>query len=109
MLEVVSGVRRRLGSGKKGRGRAGSSALAIGFTLVELLVTIAIIAILAALLLPTLAGAKERASRANCKNGERQFLLAVHLFGDENEQRLPSGAANEPYGAHGDHLPIVTL
>ena len=40
---------------------------------------------------PTLVTAKERARRVNCKNSERQFLLAVHLYGDDNQQRLPSG------------------
>ena len=64
------------------------------FTLIELLVVIAIIAILAALLLPVLAGAKERARRVNCKNSQRQFLLALHMYGDDNQQRLPSGAPN---------------
>jgi len=76
--------------------------------LVELLVVIAIIAIVAALLLPALAGAKERARRVNCKNSERQFVLAVHLFGDENQQRLPSGAANGPFGQVDDYLPVVS-
>ncbi len=51
-----------------------------GFSLLELLVVIAVIAILAALLLPTLAGAKERARRAACKSTERQFILAVNEF-----------------------------
>ncbi len=78
------------------------------FTLIELLVVIAIISILAALLLPTLVGAKERARRVNCKNSERQFLLALHMYGDDNEQYLPSGAANPPFGAQDDHLPIIS-
>jgi prepilin-type N-terminal cleavage/methylation domain-containing protein len=74
------------------------------FTLIELLVVITIIAILAALLLPTLAGAKERARRTSCKNAERQFILAVHLFGDDNEQRVPNGASNVTWD---EHLPVI--
>src|SRR5882757_8993580 len=78
------------------------------FTLIELLVVIAIIAILAALLLPTLVGAKERARRVNCKNSQRQFLLAIHMYGDDNVQRVPSGAPNAPKPANDDHLPVLS-
>jgi prepilin-type N-terminal cleavage/methylation domain-containing protein len=77
-----------------------------GFSLIELLVVIAIIAILAALLLPTLAGAKERARRVSCKSSMRQFVLATHLYGDDNIQRLPSGASN--VGPLDDHLPVIS-
>ena len=75
------------------------------FTLIELLVVIAVIAILAALLLPALAGAKERARRASCKSSLRQFTLAVHLYGDDNRQRVPSGASN--VSPTDDHLPVL--
>jgi prepilin-type N-terminal cleavage/methylation domain-containing protein len=84
--------------------RAGANA----FTLIELLVVVAIIAILAALLLPSLVGAKERARRVNCKNSERQFLIALHMYGDDNTQILPSGAPNKPKPANDDHLPVIS-
>ena len=77
----------------------------VAFTLIELLVVIAVIAILAALLLPALSGAKERAKRASCKNSVRQFLLAVHMYGNDSRQKLPSGASD--MGADDDHLPVL--
>ena len=58
-----------------------------GFTLIELLVTISIIAILAGLLLPALAG-KERARRAMCKSNLRQMSLAAMIYADDNNDRL---------------------
>ncbi len=64
------------------------------FTLIELLVVIAIIAILAALLLPVLAKAKEKASRAVCKNNMRQVALAAVMYADDQQGRYPKTKRN---------------
>jgi prepilin-type N-terminal cleavage/methylation domain-containing protein len=82
----------------------------VAFTLIELLVVIAIIAILAALLLPALAGAKERAKRTACVNNVRQFLLATHMYANDNDQRLPSGASDSrtPNGMLDDSIPVLS-
>jgi prepilin-type N-terminal cleavage/methylation domain-containing protein len=86
--------------------KRGGSRKRRAFTLIELLVVIAIIAILAALLLPALAGAKERARRTTCKSNERQCLLAAHLYADDNEDWLPSGASEN--GPEDDSIPVLS-
>lgn len=55
-----------------------------GFTLVELLVVIAVIAILASLLLPALSKAKSRADGIVCGNNVRQMMVAVRMYVDDN-------------------------
>ena len=60
-----------------------------GFTLMELLVVIGIIAILAALLLPALARAKASARRVSCISNARQVNLATRLFADDHNDRIP--------------------
>jgi prepilin-type N-terminal cleavage/methylation domain-containing protein len=65
------------------------------FTLIELLVVIAIIAILAALLLPSLASAKEKGKRAACKSNLRQTIISVHMYGMDFQDWVPDGRDND--------------
>jgi prepilin-type N-terminal cleavage/methylation domain-containing protein len=60
------------------------------FTLIELLVVIAIIAVLASLLLPTLGRAKAKAKDITCVSNLKQLGVALNLFADENDGKLPT-------------------
>jgi len=60
-----------------------------GFTLVELLVVVAVLAILGALLLPALAAAKQKSYRAQCVNNFKQLGLAIQLYADDHGNQLP--------------------
>lgn len=66
----------------------------IAFTLVEVLVVTAIIAVLAALLFPVVSGAKRSAHKATCTSNLRQIGVAVLLYEESNEDQMPPIALN---------------
>jgi prepilin-type N-terminal cleavage/methylation domain-containing protein len=73
-----------------------SPARGPAFTLIELLVVIATIAILAALLLPALASAREKGRRTVCLSNARQIGLGIQMYAQDNDGRIPFGPNAPP-------------
>jgi len=69
-----------------------------GFTLIELLVVIAIISILAAILFPVFARARENARRTSCLSNMKQIGLGFMMYTQDYDEHLPSGFLGENAG-----------
>ena len=66
-----------------------------GFTLIELLVVIGIIAILAAILFPVFAQAREKARQISCTSNEKQLGLGILMYAQDNDEFLPPTSTDE--------------
>ena len=76
-----------------------------GFTLLELLVVIAVMAILTALLLPALGTAREAGWRTACLSNLRQVGVAIHSYANENDGAIPYGPKAPPFTSPADFYP----
>jgi len=76
------------------RGRATGARRRRGFSLIELIVVLAVTAVLASILFPAFRGVRESAQRLACASNMRQIGLAMTMYSDHNERYLP----NTPYG-----------
>ena len=70
-----------------------------GFTLIELLVVISIIAILAAMLLPAINMVRQAAWKASCGNNQRQIVLAMLVYANDNDGIWPARPTSAGSGA----------
>jgi prepilin-type N-terminal cleavage/methylation domain-containing protein/prepilin-type processing-associated H-X9-DG protein len=77
------------------------------FTLVELLVVIGIIALIMAILLPTISKARQSAVKASCASNVRQICAALTAYSNDNKLHLPTYATAGPLGQYNWDIPTA--
>ena len=60
-----------------------------GFTLIEMLIVVAIIGVLAALLFPTFSSAREKARASSCLSNYHQLGVAIQMYAQDNDEKTP--------------------
>jgi prepilin-type N-terminal cleavage/methylation domain-containing protein len=78
-----------------------------GFTLLELLVVMAIVSILVALLLPAISQAKSKSQQTKCESNIHQIDLAIRMYADDNKDTLPLLSPQSPEGVWQAFRPMV--
>jgi prepilin-type N-terminal cleavage/methylation domain-containing protein len=81
------------------------SSTRVGFTLLELLVVMGILAILAALLFPALSSAQQAGRKAVCLGNLRQLGIAMHAYASEYGGRIPYGPQAPPFTSPSSFYP----
>jgi prepilin-type N-terminal cleavage/methylation domain-containing protein len=82
-----------------------------GFTLIELMVTIAVIAVLIAITIPSLASARKSAKQSRHLSNTRQLLVAIAVYASESNERFPAllSSSGENTDALGRPLPLTAI
>ena len=80
-----------------------------GFSLLDVLVSLAVILVLLGLMLPSLTHVREIARRVVCSSNERQIGLAINMFADGNDGRIPPSVFLDPARAGRTQHEMTTL
>ncbi len=91
LFGLILGVVAMVKAKQPGRGASGGSGIALAGVIVSAIFLL-MIPIFAAMLLPALAAAKQKAQEINCMNNEKQLALAVRIYSDDHTNQLPPAA-----------------